>query len=323
VYASAPALARVKGGKFQARHEETPPIYRRTQTSGPRCLRRTCETSTVVTERSPSIADAQRVAAFPNSLGGRSTAAVVRRDWERTGFDLAADAVVLEEAGSVVGFGAAYPDGWLMVGAARDDLFPRLLQWTSVRAQALSYQTQHFLVNTREAVLLTAARDLGYEPAGSFLTYEGATSQRVDTTSKVTIRPATRGSDEIAVFELMRAEYGDGPDFDSWRRWITNWRFEAACWLIALDEAQVVGAAVGIPFPDEGWVKRLAALGEQRVPICSALLNRLLLRFADLGYSTFGLPVGSDEPAYLHDMAAAAGLVMRDELVHLARQTGA
>jgi hypothetical protein len=275
-----------------------------------------------VTERSPSIADAQSVAALPNSLGGSSTAAVVRRDWERTGFDLAGDAVVLEEAGSVVGFGAAYPDGWLMVGAARDDLFPRLAQWTSGRADALSYQNQHFLVNTREAALLTAARDLGFEPVGSFLTYEGATSQRVDTTSTVTIRPARR-SDETAIFELISAEYGDGPDFDSWRRWITNWRFDAACWLIALEEAQVVGAAVGIPFPDEGWVKRLVALGEQRVPICSALLSRLLLRFADLGYSTFALPVGSDEPAYLHDVAAAAGLVIRDELIHLATQTGA
>ena len=131
----------------------------------------------------------------------------------------------------------------------------------------------------------------------------------------------TGEADERTIFELAARSYGDGPDFPTWRKWITSWEYDPFLWLIGAKEGREVGGLVAFTFPTGGWIKRVAvADAEDEQGVAVALVQQAMETFATRGVESVGLPVASDEPDYLRAVAYAFSLGLDDERVLLAKR---
>jgi len=241
---------------------------------------------------------------------------VVQRDWERNDFELRRDAWVWTDDGEIRGFGALYPGGWGTVVAYDDQLQEAVLDRVIDHSVELGNAQMRLMVPATQLALLEAVRARGFREECRFSTYRGKPDPLDAVTTAVEVRSVTGEPDERTIFDLAARSYGDGPDFSTWRQWITTWEYDPSLWLLATEHRRNVGGLVAFTFPSEGWIKRLAvADAEDPEGVGVALVQRAMQTFYERGVRAVGLPVASDEPDYLHTVARAFSLRHDDERI--------
>jgi hypothetical protein len=110
------------------------------------------------------------------------------------------------------------------------------------------------MVQMAQRKFLDAVGARGFVEQGRFSTYRGASRPLRPHAAEVSVRSVEGGEDERMILGLAALSYGDGPDFDSWRQWITSWDYGASLWLIATERGREVGGLVAFNFPTEGWI---------------------------------------------------------------------
>ena len=156
-------------------------------------------------------------------------------------------------------------------------------------------------VSRRQEADIQLLRSMGYELA------ERYRRMRIDMDEPpfepewpegVAMRTAVKGEDERAVYEVLEDANSDNPrhepmDYASWLRlMVDTYRYDPSLWWLAVEKDQLVGAALGVQFPDEGWVRLVGVRNAwRRRGIATALLRTAFREFWRRGYARVELGV--------------------------------
>ncbi len=131
----------------------------------------------------------------------------------------------------------------------------------------------------------------------------------------IIVRTAIRDQDERAVHAMLAEAWADAWDytptpFEEWRRFMVDtYRYEPSLWWIAQDDDQIVGVALGVDFPDMGWVRLLGVRRPwRRQGIALALLRHAFQEFKRRGRTIVGLGVDADSPTGATELYRRAGM---------------
>jgi ribosomal protein S18 acetylase RimI-like enzyme len=142
-------------------------------------------------------------------------------------------------------------------------------------------------------------------------------SPPLDITWPEGVRPrnAVRGQDERAVFDAAEAAKSDGPDYEpeayeTWhRRLVDTQRYDPSLWWLAMAGSEIVGVALGIAFPDTGWIRFVGVRPAwRRHGIASALLRTAFAGFWDRRIRSVQLGVDPDGVYGAQQLYARAGM---------------
>jgi hypothetical protein len=116
------------------------------------------------------------------------------------------------------------------------------------------------MVQMAQRKFLDAVGARGFVEQGRFSTYRGASRPLRPHAAEVSVRSVEGGEDERMILGLAALSYGDGPDFDSWRQWITSWDYGASLWLIATERVARSRRPGRLQLPDRRVDKRVAVV---------------------------------------------------------------
>lgn len=122
------------------------------------------------------------------------------------------------------------------------------------------------------------------------------------------ILATTDTASEKQIHRLVAGSYGDDPDFEQWRSWITAFTRDPDLWLLTPDGRAPRAGLVAWAFPDKGWIKRVAMAPGAPLDAGVALLVEAIRVLGTRGLTEIGLPVAGTDPRYLHDLARAASM---------------
>jgi len=240
-------------------------------------------------------------------------------DWHRPSFDLSRDSVVVTTEGEEVvaysfviderehaeleSWGAVHPAhrdrglGTLVLGRIED----RAREHAALAQEGRTMFRTTVASVDRAAVELVRSRGFIRARTWWFMERELDRSfQTVVPPPGVRIEPLVVGRDEREVHGVMEEAFSEHwgfvpTSFDEWRRQnLDRPGFDPSLWLLAREEEQLVGAALGTTRLDKGWVSDLGVLRPWRGRgIASTLLHRLFAEFARRGYRKVGLGVDS------------------------------
>jgi ribosomal protein S18 acetylase RimI-like enzyme len=90
---------------------------------------------------------------------------------------------------------------------------------------------------------------------------------------------------------------------------VDTYRYDPALWWMAEDGAQIAGVAVGVNFPDMGWVRLLGVRRPwRRQGIALALLRQAFQEFKRRGQRSVGLGVDAASPTGATELYRRAGM---------------
>ena len=231
----------------------------------------------------------------------------VRGDWNRPGFDLAADAVLVLDGETSVAYAETYLGrSWVHVHpqATGRGIGSALLQWSEARARRQGRRKVGQTVTTANP----AARRL-FETAGYLPRWEAWILMRpLDTEPPapllpegVEIRTFQPGRDERSLYHLIDTAFNDWPDrdggmgFEDWSAsLLERTDTDPGLAFLAEDGGDLVGGAVCLIYDNEGWVQQLAVKGSHRGRgIGTALLVTAFGEFPRRGLRAAGLSTDS------------------------------
>ena len=230
-------------------------------------------------------------------------------DWRRPSFDLAADAVLVLEGGTLVAEAEVFKGRRAEVAVHPDarnrGIGSALLDWTRRRASEVGST----MVGQTTPDADEAARELfrakGYEPRWSswILSYEiDGPPAPPELPDGYSLRPFEPGRDDREVYDVVERAVGEWPDRDpstygDWRAQIVETeRFDPSLLVVIASGDAIVGTASNSdPGPEsDGWVDQLAVAREHRGRgLGRALLQRSFALFHERGKTSVRLSTDS------------------------------
>ena len=204
-------------------------------------------------------------------------------DWNMPGFDLALDAVVVEEDGRLVAYAAFirndYVDVYVHPDHRNRGLGTRLLEWSERRGHERTppgeeVRLGQVVTSTHEgARLLLESR--GYAPVRTYWRMTMPLEERPPPPAwpeGVVVRTFDQERDTRAVFALVQDAFGDNErhtaeSFEEWQAFmIDREAFEPGLWFIAESKGEIVGCVLCPNYEDEGWIRQLAVVARLAPP---------------------------------------------------------
>jgi GNAT superfamily N-acetyltransferase len=129
------------------------------------------------------------------------------------------------------------------------------------------------------------------------------------------VRTAIRDQDERAVHAVLEDVWADAGDhtptpYDAWcTLMVDTYRYDPSLWWIAEAGASIAGVAVGVDFPDMGWIRLLGVRRPwRRQGIALALLRQAFQEFTRRGHAVVGLGVDAASPTGATELYRRAGM---------------
>lgn len=261
--------------------------------------------------------------------------------WRRPGFDPAQDAVVVFHRAELVGWAEVWQSrasAAVEPGVRGNGIGTALLEWTELRAGQQAGGGP-----SRVGQTVSDTND----GAVSLLTGKGYTSRHTSWVLRLppeasirppplppglAIRPFRPDTEERAVYQVIEDAFNEWPNrgpetFAQWRATSTlRNSFDPELLFVAVRESkdgpEVVGAAFGIEYPDEGWVDQLAVRRDQRsLGLGRALLDAVFSELRRRGMSRMGLSTDSRTGAL--DLYVSIGMEVTISFTHYAKDLGA
>ncbi len=239
-------------------------------------------------------------------------------DWERC--NPARDAwLAIDARGQVRGYGACLPwdAGYRLtiyddVGTEQDDLFLGLLILCEKRAAALIQDTRQ---ETKDSIAAHVSITSAYqarvlEEAGFsqsrfiFNMHMGLAGElpAADLPDDISIRAAVKGQDERAIYDLIETSFDwrerQPQTYEEWASLMVRPElYDETLWFLAEQDGELIGACLGVPYEQIGWVRQLAVRkGQRGQGVGHALLLHAFRAFQERGYLKSGLAVESENP---------------------------
>ena len=243
----------------------------------------------------------------------------LRGQWDRPGFDLAADAwVAVDDAGRIVGYGQVMreePDiveSWGVVHpeSRRRGIGSSLLDRIEERARQLlpglpSPRFRH-AVNAGDRAAATMLQARGLRLVRHFWHMQIELTGQLDPGSSpqgIDITGMQSPDDLPAVHAVLDEAFADHWDhhpepFDRWAEEMTHGpSYDPTLWLLARNDGELVGALTAIVLGDRGWVSLLGVSAPYRGRgIAAALLRHSFAAFAARGVRRLFLAVDAENP---------------------------
>jgi mycothiol synthase len=279
-----------------------------------------------LTTRPRTLADAETVAALQarceRHIGGDAEATTedILSGWEHPGVDLDEDGILVFDGNRLVAYaewGAQRAEADVDPDDCGRGIGSALLEWTELRAFERAAPTDEVragqTINDRATDAVELLRSNGYGEAHRSWVLKLPREVRIEhppLPDGTTIRPFDPATEEQAVYRVIEDAFNEWPDrrsatFEEWRAISTARRdFDPALLLVAVDRGEVVGAAMGLEYPDEGWIEQIAVRMDHRgLGLGKALLRALFEGHRDKGMQSVGLSTDSRTGAldlYLH-----------------------
>jgi mycothiol synthase len=266
---------------------------------------------TPFTARPPTLADLDDVVAVmranEHEMTGEALTSLtdVRSDWARPSFDLATDALLVEDDGRAVGYAEQSAGrAWVAVhpDARGRGIGTALLAWTEAHTIRQGLPRVGQTVPDAAVAAVALLDEHGYAPRWQTWVFSiPLTDPPPEPTlpDGMTIRPMVRPDEDAAVHDVVETAFSDWPDrdggmpFEDYRA--AHLDRDDVEVLVLTDGAALLGAAVCIEEGDgEGWVEQLAMTRAHRGRgLGQALLRTAFQRFAEHGCTTAGLTTDS------------------------------
>ena len=261
-------------------------------------------------------------------------------DWQRSGFDPAADAWLIAGAEGEV---AGYADLWARseftrfncvgyvqpqrCGSGIGRLLLRLMEERARELMARAPRDGRVALNNIVSHTNERARRLLEEEGYRAVRHYWRMVIEMDEPPPspqwpegVTVRSLLRGRDERPVYAAVQEAFQDNKgfiptSFEDWSNFMTEREtFDPALWFLAMDGDDVAGVALCPDYPESGWVRQMAVRRPwRRRGIALALLQQALGEFYRRGKREVGLVVDSYNVSGARDLYERAGM-------HVARQ---
>jgi ribosomal protein S18 acetylase RimI-like enzyme len=252
-------------------------------------------------------------------------------DWNRPGFELAQDAILVLDGERVVayaGFGRRdYADVYVHPEFRGRGIGSELLRWTERRALEQlqpgdAIRLGQVVTKNRggASVLLERA---GYEPARTYWRMEMLLDGPPPPPAwpeGVRVRTFDLERDARAVHALVEGAFADNErhetqSFEEWQAFmIDREAFEPGLWFVADADGEVAGVVLCPDYEAEGWVRQLAvARSWRRRGLGTALLRQAMSEFHRRGRDRIGLVVDSWNRTGAKELYERAGM-------HVARE---
>jgi mycothiol synthase len=261
----------------------------------------------------------------------------VESDWNKPGFELAADARVLHEDGVLVAYAEACGGriwGTVAPSACGRGLGTAVLQWQEQRACEQARAQGLSQTHIGQTIADGAQRSIALLQAHGFTPFYTAWGLRlrpevelsaIAPPADVRIR-ALRSGEERSVYEVIERAFSVWPgrsaqSFEGWRAFtIDRADFDPGLTFVALTaEGAIAGAVYGIHYPDGGWAQQLAVeLQHRRRGIGRALLAALFSEFRKRGETRLGL--GTDSRTGALDLYIRLGMEVERSFRHWRKQ---
>ena len=293
-----------------------------------------------LTTRGASLADAEAVTELVRSaeVVDHGEAELTLDDlvsgWRRPGFDPSLDVILVYGRDRLVGY-AEVPswraDATVLPEARGRGIGTALLGWLEHRALERTPPNREARVGQTVIDTNTAAADLfvqnGYTPRPTSWALRLPGDVTIDhppLPPGISIRPYRPGTEDEAVYRVIEDAFNEWPDrtpssFEEWQTFTTRRSdFDPSLLLVATSGDAVVGAAFGLPYPEEGWVQQLAVRADHRGRgIAKALLREIFEEFRRRGFPEVGLSTDSRTGAL--DLYLGVGMVVRSSYTHYSK----
>jgi mycothiol synthase len=258
----------------------------------------------------------------------------IRSGWDLPEFDLQDD-VLLMFSGEVL-IAAAEVPGWRAEANVHPDwrgqgVGTSVLSW--VERRALERKPGDDRVRVGQTIISTNTDaislflDHGYSIRHTSWVLRLPDEVRVDAQSLpdgFDVRIFDPANDEYLVYQVVEDAFNEWPTrvpstFEEWQSGVTGRTdFDPSLLLVVTHLGNVVGAAFGIPYEDEGWVQQLAVRSDHRGRgIAKALLRELFEEFRRRGFPAVGLSTDSRTGAL--DLYLDLGMVVRETYSHYSK----
>lgn len=258
------------------------------------------------------------------------TRADLEAAWARPSFDLAAAAVVVEDATGVVGY-AAFSGGVLSGGvhprAQRRGIGAWLLDWGTQRLRETGASSVGVTAPDADAALRSLLEARGFRRRHESWLFWQALGPDSDApaTSAHPVPPVPDGmrlrnpdldGDARRLFDVIEPSFAEWPDrepetFEDFRAELAHGDIEpATSWLVEDADGDPVAVALSMTDRGWGWLSQLAVRRDHRGRgLGSLLLQRCVQSYRDLGLHTAGL--GTDSRTGARDLYERNGFVVQ------------
>jgi mycothiol synthase len=247
-------------------------------------------------------------------------------DWNRPGFELGRDAVLVLAEDRLVAYAAFlrrdHVDVYVHPEYRRRGIGSELLAWTERRAQEALAPGE----SVRLGQVVTAdhggARSLleraGYEPVRTYWRMEMPLKGPPTPPAwpeGVRVRTFDLERDTRAVHTLVEDAFADNErhetqSFEEWQAFmIDREAFEPGLWFVAEADGKVAGVVLCPDYASEGWIRQLAVAREwRRRGLGTALLRQAMTEFHRRGRDRIGLVVDSWNRTGAKELYERAGM---------------
>jgi mycothiol synthase len=243
----------------------------------------------------------------------------VRAEWDRVGFDPAADALTaVDRDGAIVGFAQAFREEPTVVecwGVVHPEHRGRgiggsLLDAIDRRADVLlegapGGRIRH-AIDARDEAAADLLRARGFTPVRHFWHMEKDLSDTIETSTPpdgIAVGIVRSPEDLQAIHAILESAFAEdwGYHPEPFERWLEEQAsgsdFDPDLWVKASEGATPVGVLTATRWGDRGWIGEVAVLRAHRGRgIASALLRRSFASFAERGISRALLNVDAGNP---------------------------
>ena len=203
-----------------------------------------------------------------------------------------------------------------------------IVGWTEQTALERRAPTEETRIGQTIVDTNSAARDLlvgrGYEPRYTSWVLRlphDQTLQSGPLPEGYSVRRSELPEDEHAIYRVIEDAFNEWPNrkpstFENWRAWtLDRPDFDPSLLLVVAWEGRIVGASIGLMYPEEGWIHQIAIERSHRGRgLAKALLSRSFGEMRRRGAPDVGLSTDSRTGAL--DLYLALGMVVRRSYTH-------
>jgi mycothiol synthase len=263
-----------------------------------------------------------------------TTAEDVASGWDRPDFDITQDSVMVFDRTTLAAYAEIY--GWRAEAAVHPVARSRgigaaLLAWTETAKLARGATAEEARIgqtvidSNQDAVALFTGSD--YEPrhtSWALRLPREAVIERQPLPEGYSIRPFQAETEELPAYHVIEDAFNEWPNrtpstFQNWQAQTTGRAdFDPSLLFVALHRGKVVGASLGLPYPEEGWVHQIAVQREhRRRGLATALLGAVFEEMRSLGLPEVGLSTDSRTGAL--DLYLDMGMIVRQTFTHYSK----